>query len=163
MYGVPVSMPNADWGETMKALLAFLLLLTLAACGPGEPNSLEKEQMMQTSAKVAEGNLAKIRDGIIAFYKKHQKAPESVDDLAAFAAGPEQLAASEDYADLGYSFYNLQFDDDGKLKRGWLIASPRSDRNALRVRMNAVSGEIDYTKPGEPLGAAPGDVPTNAK
>lgn len=141
----------------MKIVASFLLLLTLAACGAGGPNSQEKEQVMQASAKVAERNLVKIRDGILAFRKKHGKSPESVDDLAGVGAGPESLEASDDYADLGYSFYNLQFAEDGSLKQGWLIASPRGDREALRVRMNAVSGEFDHTRPGEPLGVAPGD------
>lgn len=141
----------------MKITAAFLLLLMLAACGRGGPNSLEKEQVMQASAKVAERNLTKIRDGILSYYKKHQKSPMSVDDLVEFGAGPEALEASEDYADLGYSFYALEFAADGSLKQGWLIASPREDRNALRVRMNAVSGEYDHTRPGEPMGIAPGD------
>lgn len=147
----------------MKIVASFLLLLTLAACGAGGPNSLEQEQIMNASAKVAERNLTKIRDGLLSYHKKHNKAPESVDDLATVGAGPEQLEASEDYADLGYSFYALKFDASGKLTQGWLIASPRGDRKALRVRMNAVTGEFDHTKPDEPMGVAPGDKPAEVR
>ncbi|MBX3474934.1 MAG: hypothetical protein KF754_11170 [Planctomycetes bacterium] len=141
----------------MKIVASFLLLLTLAACGAGGPNALEKEQIMQSSAKVAERNLQKIRDGILAYHKKHQKSPKSVDDLSEVGAGPENLETSEDYADLGYSFYAVEFAADGTLKQGWLLASPRADREAMRVRMNAVNGEVDLTKPGDAMGAAPGD------
>lgn len=128
----------------------------LAACGAGAPNASEREAAMKASASVAEVNLKKIRDGIVAFHAKNQKVPASIDDLAPFKAGPDALEPSDDYADLGYSFYNLEFDDAGRLKQGWLVATPRGDRTAMVVRMNAVSGEFDYTQPGEPLGAAPG-------
>ncbi len=132
------------------------LCLALAGCGPGAPNASEREAAMKASAGVAEVNLKKIRDGIVAFHAKNQKVPDSIDDLVPFKAGPEALEPSDDYADLGYSFYNLEFDAAGKLKQGWLVATPRGDRTAMVVRMNAVSGEFDYTQPGEPLGAAPG-------
>jgi hypothetical protein len=145
----------------MRLCATFLLLLTLAACGSGGPNEQQKEQQMQASARVAERNLQKIRDALLAYHRKHGSVPQSVDDLAAFGAGPEQLEPSDDYADLGYSFYSLQFNGDGTLKQGWLIASPRADRDALRVRMNAVNGAVDYTRPGEAMDTAPGEPKTD--
>lgn len=143
----------------MKLRLSFLFVaaVSLASCGAGAPNSQQRQEAMKVSAQVAERNLVKLRDGVVAYYKKHQQAPVSIDDLESVGSGTATLEASEDYADLGYNFYKLDFSPDGTLKQGWFLASPRGDRKAMRVRMDGVSGAFDYTPPGEEMGAAPGD------
>lgn len=140
----------------MKTAALFLTLICLlAGCG-GDNQTTDGGDPMRERAKAAEANLVRVRDAVAAYYAKHQKAPESVSDLAAFGIKESELA-NEDYSELGYAFYNLEFDQAGKLSRGWLLATPMADREALKVRMNAVSGEFDYVGRDEDFGRAPSD------
>ncbi|MCG3181984.1 MAG: hypothetical protein ICCCNLDF_00021 [Planctomycetes bacterium] len=141
----------------MKTAALFLLsICLLAGCGGDNTPAGDGGDPLRERAKAAEVNLVKVRDAVAAYYAKHNKAPESVSDLAAFGIKEAELA-NEDYSELGYAFYNLEFDPAGKLTRGWLIATPMADREALKVRMNAVSGEFDYTGRDEDFSAAPSD------
>lgn len=139
----------------MRMIPLFLFVLLLAACG-GEDKPDSTEDGLKTRAKVAELNLVKIRDAVVAYHEKHGKKPESVSDLDDFGAGLTALAASDDYADLGYSFYNVEF-KDGKLARGWFLATPMLNKGALKVRMNGVSGNFDYVPHDQDFGQAPDD------
>jgi hypothetical protein len=138
----------------MRSAVVFLTLICLlAGCGGAADNGANKAEVLKDRARPAEANLVKIRDALVAYYKKNGKAPESVSDLGI----KDDELANEDYSELGYGFYNLKFDKDGKLAQGWLIATPMADRDALKVRMNAVTGEFDYVGKDEDFGAAPSD------
>lgn len=128
----------------MRLITPLLLLLLLAACGGKEPTPEEKEAAIKAAAKVAERNLVKIRDGVLAYYRKNGAAPESMDNLADFGISDDKLEASDDYAPLGYHFYSLDFSKDGAMTQGWFEASPMAGRKAYRVRLNGVTGEFDY-------------------
>jgi hypothetical protein len=142
------------------APLFLLSLLLLVACSPENKapgNSLSDPEMLRRAA-VAERNLVKMRDAAIAYYARHKRLPEFSDELAEFKAGPKDLEASDDYdAELGYGFLNLKFSADGKLERGWFFATPRGTSDALKVRMNGVSGNFDHVRNGEPFLRAPDD------
>lgn len=145
----------------MRTAALFLLsVFVLAACSPENKapgNALTDPEMLRR-ASVAERNLVKIRDAVVAYYARNRKKPEFTDELAAFQAGPKDLEAGEDYdAELGYGFLNLKFDDAGKLVRGWFFATPRSTSDALKVRMNGVTGRYDHVPKGEEFSKAPDD------
>ena len=129
------------------ASLFLLSALLLAACSPENKapgNSLSDPEMLRRAA--------------VAFYARHKRLPEFSDELAEFKAGPKDLEASDDYdAELGYGFLNLRFNADGKLERGWFFATPRGNSDALKVRMNGVSGNFDHVRNGEPFLRAPDD------
>ncbi|MCA8911913.1 MAG: hypothetical protein KDB82_09425 [Planctomycetes bacterium] len=153
----------------MKTAILFLALaLLLAACGGGNAEA-EKNAELHKRAEVAERNLVKVRDAIVAYYKKNKKAPETMDDLADFGAAEKDLEVNDDYSELAYTFLpqSLEFDDSGKLTRCWLIATPISKTGALQVRMNGVTGNFDYVAADEDFGPAPddegwGNEPANA-
>ncbi|MCC6463823.1 MAG: hypothetical protein IT463_00630 [Planctomycetes bacterium] len=153
--------------RTTVFLLCFLFLV-LAGCGGGNSANATPDEMKQ-KASVAERNLVRIRDGVVAYYGKYQKAPATVDDLSEFKAGPSDLEKDENYADIGYLFvsHSLKFDDKGKLTQGWFIATPPLDCKCYKVRLNGVTGEFDYTAPDKDLeeapGALPGGSPANTK
>jgi hypothetical protein len=140
----------------MRHLSCGLLVLLLAACGGG-PNEQQKEEAVQASARVAERNLVKIRDAVLEYHRKNGTAPERMDDLAAFGVSAENLEPSENYADLGYMLYKIAFNKDGTMTSGWFQATPMEGRNALRVRLNGVTGKFDYAKSDEPYAEAPAD------
>lgn len=141
----------------MRTAALFLLsICLLAGCGGDNTPAGDGGDPLRERAKAAEANLVKVRDAVAAYYARHNKAPESISDLATFGITEEQLA-NEDYSELGYAFYNLRFDEGGKLTQGWLIATPMADREALKVRMNAVTGEFDYVNKEEEFGTAPSD------
>lgn len=147
----------------LAAFAVFLAMLALAGCRRGVDNApipgadITQDASLKAAAKVAERNLLKMRDGVLTYFKKNMHAPESIDELEPFGAGCSSLEASDDYADLGYSFYSLDFNIDGSMKVGWFIAAPKADRKALRVRMNGVTGDFDYSDPEKPLQRAPSD------
>ena len=142
----------------MKTAILFLsMAMLLAACGGGENAEVVQEAELQKRAEVAERNMLKIRDAVLAYHKKNKKAPEHMGELAEFGAAEGDLEINDDYSELAYGFYNLSFDADGKLERAWFIATPVSHTGALAVRLNGVSGNFDYVKEGEEFGAAPDD------
>jgi hypothetical protein len=144
------------------ATLGFAFVILLSACGGANaPVANNDDAAMRERARPAEKHLVEIRDALVAFYAKHKKKPGSMSDLADVGLPLTKLAGNEDYSELGYSYYSVEFDPDGKLKQAWLIATPMSGRNAYTVRMNGVSGEYDYTAPGQEIGPAPSDPPAN--
>jgi hypothetical protein len=144
------------------ATLGLACFILLAACGGGNDVSpADMMDSMRARAKPAEKHLVEIRDALVAYHGKHNREPESVSDLADVGLPLSKLAGNEDYSELGYAFYSVSFGGDGKLRQAWLIATPMKGREALTVRMNGVTGEFDYTAPGERLGAAPSDPPVN--
>jgi hypothetical protein len=148
----------------------LLLMFMLAACG-GEGNTDAGEGITEAQkdrAKPAERNLVKIRDAVVKYYAANKEPPQSVSDLDKFGGGPEDLVTNDDYADIGFSFisHSLRFDENGALTRGWFIATPKGNSDALRVRLNGVTGTFDYTRKGgdwppaeEDKGFAPGEKP----
>jgi hypothetical protein len=128
-------------------VLAILLVLT--ACG-GANSVAESPDSLRERAKPAERNLVLIRDAVVKYHEANGAVPQSVSDLEAFGGGPEDFEKSDDYADIGYTFVadGLKF-ENGKLTRGWFLASPRGNREALQVRMNGVTGEFEYLPSGE--------------
>jgi hypothetical protein len=141
------------------ATLGLACVILLTACGGANAPVDNSDDARRGRAKPAEKHLVEIRDAVVAYYAKHGKAPESITDLAAVGITDAKLADSEDYSELGYAFYSVEFHADGKLKQAWLIATPMTGRDALNVRMNGVTGEFDYTGPGEEFGPAPSDPP----
>ena len=136
------------------AILFLTFACLLAACGGGN-EGVNAQDALRERAKPAESNLVKVRDAIVAYHKKTGEIPRSVTHLADVGLKEEDLA-NEDYSELGYAFYKLVFEGD-KLVQGWLLATPMGDRDALQVRMNAVTGEFDYAAKGEEFGQAASD------
>ncbi len=111
----------------------------------------------QERAKPAEANLKMIREAVIKFHKAKGTNPLGVDDLDEFGAAQSDYASSDDYdSEFGYTFWGLVWNDDGTLKEGWFLATPKLETGALQVRMNGNTGEFDYAPQGERLGPAPG-------
>ncbi len=154
----------------MRIATVLILALVLAACG-GEDNAGAADgvtEALKERADPAERNLVKIRDAVVKFYAEKKTAPQSVSDLAGFGGGPDELEVSDDYADIGFTFtaQALKFDAQGKLTRGWFLASPKGTSEAPKVRMNGVTGEYEYilknqdwTAAEEDHGWAPGEQP----
>jgi len=134
----------------MRVFSAVLLLFALAACGKAEPTPEQKQAAMQDAARVAERNLVKIRDKVVEYRRKQGVAPENMDQLEALA-----LESSDDYAELGYHFYNVEFDKDGAMTQGWFMAAPIVGRKALRVRLNGVTSEFDHANADDDHNPAP--------
>lgn len=142
----------------MKTAILFLTItcMLLGACG-GDTAADSGDEALKNRAKVAEANLVLIRDAVLAYHKKNKLPPESITDLDAYGAAESDLDINDDYSELGYTFYNLDFDEAGKMTRGWFIATPISKTGALKVRLNGVSGNFDYVPQGEEFGPAPDD------
>ena len=138
------------------AVLFLTLVCLLAGCGGGNENVANAQDALREKAKPAEENLTRVRDAVVKYHKEKGEVPRSVTHLGEVGLKEASLA-NEDYSELGYAFYNIAFDDQGKLVQGWLIATPMADRDALQVRMNAVTGEFDYVGKGEDFGTAPSD------
>ena len=143
----------------ISALFLCSLTLLLAACGGDDVAGSGPGGALKARAKVAEVNLARIRDAVVKYYEKHQEVPMSVTHLEDYGGGEQDLEASDDYADIGYAFYNVKFDDSGKMIQGWFIATPVADSGALKVRMNGVTDEFDYVAQEEDFGPAPSTLP----
>ena len=140
------------------ATLGMACVILLAACGGANAPAGNTDAELRDRARPAETRLVEIRDAVVAYFAKNKKAPDSVSDLADVGITNEKLA-NEDYSELGYAFYSVEFDAAGRLKQAWLIATPMDGRKALQVRMNGVTGEYDYTAAGEEFGPAPSDPP----
>jgi hypothetical protein len=139
----------------MRVGLLFLLFSALVcSCGGGSDSGAADNSDLRQRAEVAERNLTRMRDAIVEFRRTQGRAPGSVDDLAENGL---QFEPSDDYADLGYSFIHVSFDDDGELEEAWLIATPRGDSNALRLRMDGVKGTFEYFTKEEEWRPAPRD------
>lgn len=138
----------------MRLLSVFLLIALLAACGNGNEDSAPGAGELRERAEPAERNLERIRDAVLAFHKARGMEPISVDELADFGAGPTNLEPSDDYSDLGYSFYSLRFSEEGEMEQAWLIATPKVGSEALQVRMNGLTGNFEYLPAGEAWGRA---------
>lgn len=147
----------------MKLSVVFLssILLLLSACGGGENASADSGGSKQDRAKVAEVNLTRIRDAVLKFYEAKKEVPMSVTHLEDYGGGENDLEPSSDYADIGYAFYSVKFDDQGKMTQGWFIATPVLESGALKVRMNGVTGEFDYVPQEDDFGPAPSTLPSN--
>lgn len=139
----------------LPALFLCAMLPLLAACAGDGAAADGSPDNLKARAKVAEVNLARIRDAVVKYHKEKSEVPMSVSHLEGFGGGESELEPSEDYADIGYSFYSITFDSDGKLTQGWFIATPVAESGALKVRMNGVSGEFDYVEQAEDFGPAP--------
>jgi hypothetical protein len=136
--------------------------MLLAACGGDNSTAPDNsEEGLRERAKPAEAHLVEIRDAIVAYHGKHKKKPETITDLEPHGITNAKLADNDDYSELGYGFYNVEFGPEGKLTRCWLIATPMSGRGCLQVRMNGVNGEFDYAPSGQEFGVAPSDPPQN--
>lgn len=146
----------------MKTLGLFLCLslLLLAGCSSDDVAG-DSGGDVKARAKVAEKNLTRIRDAVLKYHTEKKEVPMSVTHLEDYGGGEGDLEPSEDYADIGYAFYSVKFDDDGKMTQGWFIATPVSESGALKVRMNGVSGEFDYVAQEEDFGPAPSTLPEN--
>ena len=148
--------------KTTCLFLCFLVML-LAGCGDDAGPDGQSEAL-KLRARVAEVNLTRIRDAVVKYHKQHGEVPGSVTDLKDFGGGESDLEPSEDYSEIGYSFYSVEFDESGKMTQGWFIATPVADSGALQVRMDGVSEELDYVPQGEDFGPAPSTLPpTNAE
>jgi hypothetical protein len=145
------------------ATLCLACVILLVGCGGANAPVDNSDDARRERAKPAEAHLVEIRDAVVAYYAKHKKVPTSMTELEEVGISPAKLADSEDYSELGYAFYSVEFDADGKLKQAWLIATPMTGRDALNIRMNGVTGEFDYTPPGEEFGVAPSDPPATNK
>lgn len=144
------------------ATLGLACVILLAACSGGENSPVDNsDEALRERAKPAEKHLLEIRDALVAYHGKRGKVARSMSELAEVGLTLDKLAGNDDYSELGYTYFSVQFDGAGKLKQAWLIATPMTGRQALTVRMNGVTGEFDYTAPGEKLGAAPSDPPAN--
>lgn len=130
----------------MRLLLSLLVLLTLVGCSGGgnTPKPKIEPELFKENARGAEDNLKKMRDASRKFFEKHKRAPEQVDDLAPFGAGPDDLKPDAFYSDLGFTFFGLKFDDAGVLLEGKFRATPRLDAKAPIVMLDAKSGEFEY-------------------
>jgi hypothetical protein len=146
------------------ATLGLACVILVAACGgPNAPVNATDDELRER-AKPAEAHLVEIRDALLAYYAKHKKVAMSMTHLEEVGLTSAKLADNEDYSELGYGFYSVEFDADGKLKRAWLIATPMTGRKALQVRMNGLTGEFDYAAADAEFGPAPSDPPpSNAK
>jgi hypothetical protein len=145
------------------ATLCLACLILLSACGGANAPAGNNYDVLRDRAKPAETQLVAIRDAVVAYHGRHKRVPTSVSELEEFGISASKLAESEDYSELGYAFYSVEFDGSGKLKQAWLIATPMTGREALQVRMNGVSGEYDYTPAGQEFGPAPSDPPAANK
>jgi hypothetical protein len=139
----------------------LLLVFMLCACG-GEGNNDTGDgisEALKERAKPAERSLTKLRDAVVKFYAAKKEAPRSVNDLAGYGGGPDDLETSDDYADIGLTFFSssLKFDAQGNLARGWFLATPKGTSDALQVRMNGVTGGFEYLRKGEKWKAAEED------
>lgn len=142
----------------MRLASVFLLFALLSvACG-NDPAPNAGPEELQQRAKPAERNLVRIRDAVVAFYAARGTEPISLDELTDYGSGPRNLEPSEDYSDLGYSFYALKFSDEGELEQAWLMATPKGGSDALQVRMNGVTGTFEYLPAGERWGPAAEDT-----
>jgi hypothetical protein len=131
-----------------------------AACGGDNAPEDNSDDALKARARIAEVNLTRIRDAVVKYHGEHGEIPMSVTHLNGFGGGENELEPSDDYADIGYAFFNVKF-EDGKMTQGWFIATPVAGSGALQVRMNGVTGEFDYVPQGEDFGRAPSDPPDN--
>lgn len=141
--------------ERMKITALCLLALLLTACGGDASAGGSRDDGLKRRAKVAEVNLARIRDAVVKYHAARGETPMSVTHLEGFGGGESDLEPSDDYADIGYAFYSLKFGDTGKLSQGWFIATPVAKSGALQVRMNGLTGEYDYVAQDGEFGPAP--------
>lgn len=130
----------------MRLLLLTLFLLALAGCtgGSNAPAPQAEAGLFKENAKGAEDNLKKMREASLKYYEKHKAAPQQVDDLTGFGAGPEDLKSDKYYSELGFTFFRLKFDDKGVLVEGKFRATPRLDAEAPIVMLDAKSGDFEY-------------------
>lgn len=141
----------------MKQLSLFLFAIVLLAAGCGGNSDADNGvDPLKQRAKVAEKNLRQLRDAVVKYHEKNGEAPQSVSDLNGFGGAEADLETNDDYSELGFSFYSLEF-EDGKLTQGWFMATPMADTGALQVRMNGVTGEFDYMPQGEDFAPAETD------
>lgn len=140
----------------MRWTLLTILLLVVVGCGGGAhaPASNTQANLFKENAKGAEDNLKKMRDASLRYYEKHKAAPEQMDDLAGFGAGPEELKPDPYYSELSFTFFRLKFDDKGALTEGKFRATPRTGADAPIVMLDAKSGELEYKAKDAPEKAA---------
>jgi hypothetical protein len=140
----------------MRWTLLTILTLVVVGCGGGAnaPASNTQANLFKENAKGAEDNLKKMRAASLKFYDKHKAAPEQMDDLAGFGAGPEDLKQDAYYSELGFTFFRLKFDDKGALIEGKFRATPRAEAEAPIVMIDAKSGEFEYKSKDAPEKAA---------
>lgn len=129
----------------MRWTLLTLFLLALSACSGGGNAPVKLDPgLFKENAKGAEDNLKKMREASVKFYEKNKAAPQQVDDLTPFGAGPEQLTADKYYSELSFTFFRLKFDDKGALTEGKFRATPKLDADAPIVMLDAKTGEFEY-------------------
>lgn len=130
----------------MRLALCTLFILALFGCSGGATNAPLKLEtsLFKENAKVAEDNLKKMREASLKYYEKNKAAPEKVDDLAGFGAGPDELKADKYYSELGFTLFRLKFNEKGELIEGKFRATPRVDANAPIVMLDAKTSEFDY-------------------
>jgi hypothetical protein len=116
----------------------------LAACGDASGDDTPASSTRE-HAKEAEVNLVKIRDASSEFWVKYGRPPVKVDELAEIGLDLESLSG-EHYADIGYDFTKLTFDDEGKLTTGYFFAFSKTEADS--VRLNGVTNEFDYVPKG---------------
>jgi hypothetical protein len=140
----------------MRWTLLALILLSVLGCsrGPNSPAPNLDAGLFKENAKGAEDNLKKMRDASAKFYEKHKAAPQQVDDLTGFGAGPDDLKSDKYYSELSFTFFRLKFDDKGALTEGKFRATPKLDAEAPIVMLDAKSGEFEYKAKDAPENAA---------
>lgn len=136
----------------MRWTLLTILTLLVVGCGGGSntPASNTQASLFKENASGAEDNLKKMRDAALKYYEKHKAAPEQMDDLAGFGAGPEELKPDAYYSELGFTFFRLKFDDKGSMTEGKFRATPRAEAQAPIVMLDAKSGDLEYKSKDEP-------------
>ncbi|MDH5642402.1 MAG: hypothetical protein OEY28_14020 [Nitrospira sp.] len=134
-----------------KTVVVLLFVALLAGCGSGGAGASGPDDLKKL-AEPAEYNLKTILEAAKAYHAKHNKPAEYIDELAQFGADHRNFKQSEYYSiEFGYGLYQFEFDNDGKIVKGWVIATPEAGKKALTIRLNAVNGEFDYTQPGEEM------------
>lgn len=140
----------------MRWTLLTIMMLVVVGCGGGAnaPASNTQADLFKENAKGAEDNLKKMRAAAMKFYDKHKAAPEHMDDLAGFGAGPEDLKPDPYYSELSFTFFRLKFDEKAALIEGKFRATPRADAKAPIVMLDAKSGDFEYKAKDAPEKAA---------